>query len=223
MRSRARARPHGRTEGRGARWWAAGVVGLLLLVAGGCDQATSCLDVRQEAEQLQRALRDRDDRLAAQQATIDELTQQLGVARRISEDDLKRIYYPERLEIDRLTGGYELDGQPGDDGVTVYLKPIDRYGDVLKVAGDVVIQLYDLAAPPGENLIGQYPVGIDQLAKLWHGQLMTGHYTVKCPWPDAAHAPRNPEITVRAVFVDYLTKRVVSAQSTCTVKLRPAD
>ncbi len=190
-----------------------------LLLAAGCQESTTVADLRREISALRETTRQKDNQLVAQRATIDELHTQLRVARSISEDDLKRIFYPEQLVIDRLTGGADYDGQPGDDGVTVHLKPLDREGDVVKVAGDLSIQLYDLAAPAGRNLIGEYQVPVDQLAKLWHGKLLTGHYTVKCPWP--ASPPEHPEVTVRAVFVDYLTKRVVSAQSTCKVRLPP--
>jgi hypothetical protein len=177
------------------------------------------MQLRRENTELRDSVRQKDDALVAQKATIDELHSQLDVARSIKEDDLKRVFYPERLIIDKLTGGADYDRKPGDDGVTVYLKPVDRAGDVIKVAGDLRIQLYDLAEPPGKNFIGEYFIPVDQIGELWHGKLMTNHYTIKCPWPKLS--PEHSEITVRATFVDYLTKRVVSAQTTCQVKLPP--
>ena len=177
------------------------------------------MQLRDENSALRDAIHKKDEQLVAQKAALDQTNQQLAVARSISEDDLKKIFYPEQLVIDKLSGGADYDGKPGDDGVTVYLQPVDKYGDVIKVAGDIRIQLYDLAASPAENLIGEYFVPVDQVAKLWHGKLWTNHYTIKCPWPHGP--PKHDEITVRATFTDYLTKRVVSAQSTCKVKLPP--
>jgi len=200
---------------------ARGVTAWVLIAAGllsGCVTPAE-QKLRDEISDLRKTLRQKDEQLLAQKVSLDEMTKQLALARSISEDDLKRIFYPERLVIDRLSGGADYDGQPGDDGVTVYLKPVDRYGDVIKVAGDIRIQLYDLAAQPDRNLIGEYFVPIDQVAKLWHGKLLTNHFTIKCPWPKGP--PEHDEVTIRAVFVDYLTKRVVSAQSTCKVKLPP--
>jgi len=189
-----------------------------------CGAAVGCWtptqgEVQQENRALREALRKRESELAAQATTIEQLNRQLTLARGLSDDDLKKIFYPERLEIDRLSGGADYDGRPGDDGVTVHLRPIDRDGDVIKVAGDIRIQLFDLAAPPDRNLIGEYTISADQVGKLWHGRLLTGHYTVKCPWPGPP--PENPEITIRAVFVDYFTRRVVSAQAVCQIKLAP--
>jgi hypothetical protein len=194
------------------------LLGLFALTAAGCEN-TTVVDLRREINGLNETVKGKDNQLVAQQATIGELHKQLDVARSINEDDLKRVFYPEKLEIDKLTAGADYDGKPGDDGVTVYLRPIDHDGDVLKIAGDVRIQLYDLANPPGKNFVGEYFVPVDQVGKLWHGKLWTNHYTIKCPWPKGP--PQHAEITVRATFVDYLTKRVVSAQAACQVKLPP--
>lgn len=198
-------------------------VGLPLGLLGALFLATGCqspveIALRREISELKTTLKQKDDQLVAQKAALDQVNEQLRVARSISEDDLKKVFYPETLVIDKLTGGGNYDGQPGDDGVTVYLRPLDKDGDVIKVAGDVRIQLYDLAAPGGQ-LIGEYFVPVDQIGKLWSGKLWTGHYTIKCPWPK--EPPKHTEITVRATFVDYLTKRVVSAQATCNIKLPP--
>lgn len=187
-----------------------------ILVAAGCETGTRA-DRDRELATLKTQLREKDNELAAQQVTLQELQNQLTVARGLTDEDLQRIFYPERLVIDKLTGGADYDGRPGDDGVTVYVRPVDRDGDVIKVAGDIRVQLYDLANPPGQNFIGEYFITADQVGKLWHGKLLTNHYTIKCPWPN--EPPAHPEITVRVTFVDYLTKRVLSAQSTCTVSL----
>lgn len=177
------------------------------------------VELRKEISDLREKIHQQDNQLLAQKASLDELNRQLAVARSISEDDLKKIFYPERLVIDKLSGGENYDNKPGDDGVTVYLQPVDKDGDVIKVAGDIRIQLYDLAAPPQQNFLGEYFIPVDQVGKLWHGKLLTNHYTIKCPWTHGP--PKHDEITIRATFVDYLTKRVVSAQATCKVKLPP--
>ncbi len=199
------------------RRWPALLGGFLLLLAPlGCD-TTGQTDLRRRVVRLEEQLREREQRLEAQQAAIAELEQQLTTARGISKADLDKIFYPERIVIDKLTGGADYDDKPGDDGVTVYLRPVDREGDTIKVAGDITIQLYDLAAPPNRNFIGAYRVPADEVGKLWHGKFLTDHYTIKCPWPKGP--PAHEEITVRVVFVDFLTKRVVSAQDTCQVQL----
>lgn len=185
--------------------------GLLAALAAGCE-STAVVQLRREVDELRETVRKKDDELIAKQASLEESNRQLQVARGLSDEDLKRIFYPEKIIIDKLTGGADYDGQPGDDGITVYFRPVDRDGDTIKVAGDVTIQLYDLAAPPNQNFIAEYKVPVDQLGRLWYGKILASHYAVKCPWPHGP--PAHPEVTVRLVFVDYLTKRVVAAQST---------
>jgi hypothetical protein len=189
------------------------------LAAAGCA-GPSQADANRRIAQLQQSLAAREHELAAQQATIAELNERLAEARAIGPEALQRIYYPEQLIIDRLTGGYDDDGRPGDEGVVVYLRPVDREGDTVKAAGEARIELYDLANPPDANQIGTYTFSPEQLAKLWHGKLLTQHFTLKCPWP-AGRAPSHAEVTVRAVFVDYLTQRVISAQTACNIRRPP--
>ncbi len=201
--------------------FAAALPGLLAwaLMTSGCTSPAE-VQLRREVVSLRAELDKSNNSLEDKRLTITRLQQQLDQARGIAAGDLTKIFYPERLEIGNLTGGFNRDNQPGDDGVVVYLTPVDRFGDAIKVAGEVTIQLYDLNVEPGQpTLLGEYPIGVEQLGKLWHGKLMASHYTIRCPWLGAP--PEHEEVTVRAIFVDYLTKRVVSAQDTCQVALPP--
>lgn len=201
-------------RGRGA------LAGLcLLLPLAGCLD-TSKIELQREISRLNDVVREKDNQLVAQQSTINQLNQQIDAARGLSKADLEKLVYPERLVIGSLSGGEDYDGVPGDDGVTVYLQPTDRDGDPLKVAGSIRVELYDLANPPDENLLGTYEFPVDKARELWYGKLMTYHYTVKCPWP-RGKKPRHTDITVRATFIDYLTRRVMTAQQTFSVKLAP--
>lgn len=194
------------------------LLGLIFASAGGC-QDNSTIDLRRENLRLQEDVKKKDSDLAAQYAQISELNKQLLQARAFKPEDLEKIFFPEKLVIDSLTGGENYDGKPGDDGITVYLRPVDKDGDVIKVAGDIRIELFDLSKP-SDNLIGRYDIPVDAVRKLWYGKLGTSHYTVKCPWLHGP--PENTEITVRATFRDYLTQRVLTAQMVVHVKLATA-
>ncbi len=191
--------------------------GLLALTLGGCDNQTAQLRLR--VEELERTVAQKDHTLAAQNATIQKQQRLIDDMVGLPPDWQQHVFYPDRLVIDKLSGGQDYDGKAGDDGVTVYLKPLDKVGDVIKAAGDIAIQLYDLANPPGRNFLGEYRFPAEGIGRYWHGKLMTHHYTLKCPWQQGP--PVHSEITIRATFVDYLTKRVMSAQTTCKVTLPP--
>ncbi len=193
-----------------------------LWVAGllGCDGGTAAERFRQlEQENLQ--LRDKVEKLnedlASKKALIDAQRQQLANLRRLGKDRLDKLYHVAKIEIERLSGGADYDGKPGDDGVTVYLQPLDQDGHVIKAAGNIRIQLFDLANPDGKHLIGEYRLDVDHARKAWHGRFMTNHYTVKCPWRKSP--PTHREITIRAEFTDYLTGRTFRAQRVVEIAL----
>jgi len=192
------------------------LTGLALLLLEGCQQQTQ-VELRQQVERLQKKVEQQDHQLAADRLTIQKLHEQLRTARGFTTDDLEVIYSPVKIEIASLSGGEDYDGRPGDDGVTVYIQPIDRHHDAVKVAGDIRVELYDLANPPGENRIGLYEIPVGQAADHWYGKLATYHFTVRCPWQNGP--PKHDEITIRATFVDYLTQRAMTAQTVCTVRL----
>jgi hypothetical protein len=187
-----------------------------LLSAPGCESPAQ-LELQRQLRALNDQITEKDHQLAAQRITIEQLQQRVAQVRGLTPEDLERIFYPVKIEIASLSGGANYDGQPGDDGVTVYLRPLDRAGDAVKVAGDIRIELYDLANPPDDNLVGVYSVPVDEASRLWHGKLATYHYTVRCPWESGP--PAHDEITIRATFEDYLTQRVMTAQTVCRVQL----
>jgi hypothetical protein len=189
-----------------------------LLCGAGCPD-DRLIKLREENQDLKAKIAEKNDLLLAQRAQLDGLNERLAIARGIKPEDMKYVFVPEKLRIDRLSGGEDYDGAPGDDGVTVYLQPVDQAGDVLKVAGDIRIELYDLANPEGQKLIAERFVPVTEAAEHWYGKLMTNHYTIRCPWSKGP--PAHAEITIRARFVDYLSQRVITAQSVCTVRLAP--
>lgn len=139
----------------------------------------------------------------------------------IGPDRLEKLYYPTRIVLDELTGGADYDGKPGDDGVTVYLRPIDQDGHVIKAAGDIHIQLLDLAMPDGQKTIGEYTLDVDHARQHWYGRFLTQHYTIKCEWRPGKGPPTHSEITVRAEFTEYLTGKKLTAMSAVHVTLLP--
>ena len=80
------------------------------------------------------------------------------------------------IVLDRLSGGYDDDGRPGDDGVVVYVRPVDKVGDALKTAGAIRVQVFDLAEGEG-HLVGDCFVPAEKAGEIWYGKLLTYHFT----------------------------------------------
>ncbi|MBN1341169.1 MAG: hypothetical protein JXQ73_00730 [Phycisphaerae bacterium] len=193
---------------------------LAVLAAAGCDGPTTNERFRQldlQVQELTDQVAKLNNDLATKNALIETQNKQITNLQRLGDKRLEKLYYVTGIQIERLTGGADYDGKPGPDGVTVYLQPLDQDGHVIKAAGDIRIQLFDLANPEGKRLLGEYRLDVDHARQAWHGRLMTQHYTVKCPWP--AGPPTHDEITVRAEFTDYLTGKTFRAQK--MVKIPP--
>lgn len=214
---RRRAARHAR-EPRAA--WRAVIAALALLApSAGCGGPT--------VAELKADLARRDAQIEEHEAQAETLRQnlartreQLLQARGLDPRRWERAFRPIDVRIATRSGGADYDGKPGDDGVTVYLQPIDRDGDVVKVSGEIRIQLYDLAAAAGRQLIGEYRVPPEECGRHWYGKLLTQHFTVKCPWPSAP--PQHATITIRATFIDDLTGNVMTAQEAVEVSLPAA-
>jgi uncharacterized coiled-coil protein SlyX len=185
-----------------------------------------CAGTQREAD-MQRTMLEQEEQIAAleqriadQEKTIADLQAQVMELRGQDADALDRLVHPVRIELEKLSGGYDDDGEGGDDGVILYIRPIDADGHVIKAAGSLKVVLYDLANPPERNTLGDYYFDQPTMRELWYGRMWTHHFTVRCPWPPD-HYPDHDEITADVVFTDLLTGRRLRAQQMFKVNLHP--
>ena len=133
----------------------------------------------------------------------------------LGDKRLEKLFHVRKLDLNR-TAGVDLDGKAGHDAIRVYVKPIDRDGGTIKAAGSVKVRLFDLAAPQGQTLLGEYSWSVDETPGKWT-QLLFRHYRFTCPWKTGP--PKNPEVTVRVEFLDYLTGHRFTDQIVCRIAL----
>lgn len=149
--------------------------------------------------------------LAAQQQAQRNIEEQLAELRG-SDAALTDLVYPVKIELERMSGGYDRDGQPGHDGIVLYVQPIDADGNVIKAAGTINVKLFDLAAPADSTLIAEYRFDAKKTRSLWYGRLMTQHFTVHCPWPNGK-PPAHSQVTAVVTFTDLLTGKPLTTQN----------
>jgi outer membrane murein-binding lipoprotein Lpp len=199
------------------RAWFAAVLLPAAATCSGCNSAAYLDTMEGELDTLRAEVRDlrrQNERLKAEAAS---LRQQVADLQALGPKRLEKLFHVTRIRLRSATGGIDLDDKDGDDAVKVYLQPLDRDGSPVKAAGDVRIQLFDLAAEPDGNLIGQYEWAVDDVAKRWSAFLGTYHYSFVCQWK--AHRPKHKDVTVRVEFTDYLTGRTFEARESCQVYL----
>ncbi len=195
----------------------AGWAVLLLAAAAGCEGGTGTAALRAQIRALQDDNTRLQEQLLRQRRLVEDQRRQIRTLQGLGRKRLERLFHVSRIELGRYTGGVDLDGRPGHDGIRVYLLPKDQYGHTLKAAGDVKIQLFDLAEPAAGNLLATYEFTPDAIARNWHSGFATYHFRFDCPWKSAP--PRHAEITVRVTFTDYLTGKPFTVQK--LVKINP--
>lgn len=197
---------------------AAGLTLWAMLAVGGCadGRLDPAIVQRDQAREEARRLQQENQRLRAQLAQRDD---QVRTLQALGDKRLEKLYRVQEIRLGTHTGGVDLDGKPGHDAMKVFIMPADQEGSILKVPGEVLIQLYDLAAPESQNLVAEHRFDIDQTGKAWSSGFLAYHFSFTCGWKSP---PKHDEITVRAAFLDYLTGKTFTAQKACRIEL-PAE
>jgi len=202
-------------------WHTAGVLTLIGMVwVAGCGPetppgaVTEIQRLRDQVISLNQRLVSREEQIRDQARRIQELQNLSG------ERTLDRLVHVQRVEIDRLSGGYDDDRDGVDDGVVVYLRLLDaeQGGDPIKAAGSVGVRLLDLARPPESQLVGEAHLSPEQLRSMWYGRFLTSHYSIKVPWPDEQTRPSQKIVTVLVHYTDLLTGKSFQVQGAVEVR-----
>jgi hypothetical protein len=189
----------------------------LFLAAAGCNppgadpRVTQIQQLQDKNNELARSVAQKDERLSAQNQRIQELQGLSG------ERAIENLVHVDKIEIDRLSGGYDDNRDGVDDGVAVYLRLLDRDGDAVKASGGARVRLLDLARPDGSQLVGELSLDAAALRPLWYGRMLTYHYTIKVPWAGEAKRPEHKSITVVVDFTELLSGKTFTAQKVVDV------
>ncbi len=192
--------------------------GMLLLTLSACRSPGEWARLHERREVLQRENARLERVVAQRDGTVARLHQQIDNLKSFGPDQPADLFAPVKLEIASLSGGADYDGKSGDDGITVYLRPRDADGDVVKVPGRITVQLLDNTNLASPRVLGVYVFDDPKkLRRLWHGRFATNHYTLRCPFPPGLKLPDDRRITVSAEFVEYLTGATLTSVKEVTV------
>jgi len=191
----------------------------LAAIAGGCQlvEKSKYDELLQQNRQAAARVEHLKESIHELQTVVDDQKKQIATLQALGDKRLENLSYASSITLGRYTGGVDTDGEPGHDAIKVFLEPTDKEGSRIKAAGEVRIQLFDLAEPAGQNLIGEYSCPAEKLGEHWSSGFMTYHYSFTCPWKQGP--PKHDEITVRVTFVDYLSGKTFTAQKLCRVAL----
>jgi len=188
----------------------------LIVASGGCQSENRCSTLQQKLDsqrQESKRLRQKVEQLRTEN---EKLKGRLKVLSNLpSRLEPEQFYNLKCIKLTSYTNFYDKDGDGRKEKLIVYLQPIDAFGDVIKAAGSVDVQLWDLNKPQSQALLGQWHVNPGQLQKLWFAALVKTNYRLAFDVGDKV-AEFNKPLTVKVTFTDYSTGKVFQAQRLIT-------
>jgi len=190
----------------------------LLLFLAGCGIGTERKTPEQlQAEKLQQEKASLTGNVEQHRAQIEQLRAQVRELSAL-KDKPNNPYELTTLRIARISNFFDKDRDGVQEKLIVYVQPIDTEGDVVKAAGTVSVQLWNLNNPNGQALLGQWKVESAELRKLWFNSLTTTSYRLTFDRPETVGVFSDP-LTIKATFTDYLTGESFRAQQVIEPKL----
>ncbi len=190
---------------------------LLTLFAVGCESAkkqSSQDDSQAVSLQAQLEMLQRENRTLKND--LKELQQKMVNLQGMDRYRLDYVTQVDSIEFGRFTKPFDEDEDGGDDGVNIYLVLKDQQGDVIKAAGKVHIEIWDLAQPDGERLFDSKSIELKDVGKYWLPGFGGNHYKFILPWPNG-QCPKHSNLTLKLTFTDVLTGEVFELQKTLSV------
>jgi hypothetical protein len=197
----------------------AALLGGALFLCTGCGNPSAAnIELRKQNQQLTEEVQSLKQQQQGAQQVIQGLRQAKGTLPTLPTTRLAKLYTTHGINFNRLTGGADIDpNKPGDEGLAVYVFPVDQYDQKLKAAGTFDIEAFDLANP-SDPLVGKWHLDLEQANAGWNATLLEYTYGFILPFQKP---PRHPDITVKVTFFDELTQTPFTNQKVITITLPP--
>ncbi len=101
---------------------------------------------------------------------------------KVSPELASQLYTVTTVTLGRQTGGYDEDGQPGDEALQVLLEPKDPDGHTIKAPGTVEVQAFEITREGLKVPLSTWTVSPDKLRRSWRSGLLSTGYSLVLPW-----------------------------------------
>ncbi|MHC4192593.1 MAG: hypothetical protein ACYS8I_00960 [Planctomycetota bacterium] len=191
------------------------LTGCLLGLVGACDNGGREdieLSLNNQIENLQQQKTELLTQIEQARIENQQLRNQMQVLSKLrAEAKLEELYTLQRIKIHKYTGFYDKDDDGKTEKLIVYVQPIDKQGDIIKVPGSADVELWDLNKEQNEARLGQWHMERDQLKDEWFTTLIKGNYRLVFDITDKVHDFTQP-LTVKVTFTDYITGKEFQEQ-----------
>ncbi len=186
------------------------IIALAAFAITGCGSPSAAnIELRKQNQELQSQVQRLQRQHEGDIATIRSCERDHPTVPSLPEDRLEKLFTTHGLALGKMSGGDDWDPQrPGDDGLKVYIVPIDEDGDAIKAAGVFRVEAFDLD-DPAKPLIGTWNFDLKATRDRFYNHLTLYTYVLECPWQTK---PAHENLTVKVTFTDELTAREFTAQ-----------
>jgi hypothetical protein len=199
-------------------------VACLTPLFGGCsllkkpDKAN--INLRKKNQELEARIAELQLKSQGDAAMIRSLQDRAGTLPTLPHDRLDKLFTTHDIKLGRLTGGADLDpDKPGQEGLRVYVTPVDEEGDPLKAGGSFRIEAFDVARDE-RGQIGDWTVDAAAAREHWSSVLNRYNYVLPLPWQTP---PKGKELHLDVTFIDELTQGQFTKSIDVTVEPPPAS
>ena len=185
----------------------------LLALAAGCENADSKKpSLADQIEKLKQDKTQLQNQIEQSGAENEQLNQRIQVLSSLPEGvKPENIYSVHEIKITRYTNLYDKDKDGRKETLIVYIQPVDQDGDVIKAAGTVDVELWDLNKEDGHAQLGKWHITANELRKLWFKTLLAVNYRLTLDVGGKVENFKDP-LTVEVTFTDQLSGRVFKEQ-----------
>ncbi|HZZ72118.1 MAG TPA: hypothetical protein VFE24_07675 [Pirellulales bacterium] len=107
-----------------------------------------------------------------------------------------------------LSGGENIDGRAGDDGIMVVFEPRNSAGKLVPVAGETSIVLLDPKLDGEASRIARWDFATDEVVTHFKKTLLAKGFQFELRWTNAP--PRNPDLKLYVRFITPTGKRLIA-------------
>ena len=123
--------------------------------------------------------------------------------RRIGADSTSDSTRVARIAITRLlTGGYDMDGRHGDEGIATVIEPRDARGRIVAAAAPISVVLIDPELSGEPARVARWDFAADEVAAMHDKTPLGEGIHLEMPWPAAAPRHRRLHLHVRYTTAD---------------------
>lgn len=200
-------------------------LGVCLLLAGCASRAN--------LDRLESQLREHEWTMAEAQEQLRSAQQALQVARGETEtlrtqlaqagadailpEQAETLYAASGIHFHKLlSGAVDQDGRPGPEGLELLLVPHDSEGELIKLPGELRVEVLDLTQPVGQQQVASRTITVEEARRLWQRGFLGSGYRLELPWDKP---PAGDELTVHGHLT---TPDGRTFDSTLQVRVRPA-